>query len=84
MLEKYVIPGDTSKWRFVRREVFNIISQTVVKSRGQKSFIVSIMDEVKNELKEDAEKFILRQAGEKYGNIVNTGYFSIEKREFQN
>jgi len=38
------------------------------------------MDEVKNELKEDAEKFILRQAGEKYSNIINTGYFTIEKR----
>jgi len=34
MLDMYIIPGDNSKWRFVRREVFNIISQTVVKTRG--------------------------------------------------
>lgn len=84
MLEMFTIPGDTSKWRYVRREVFSIISQTAVKTRGQKSLIVSIMDEVKDELKEDAEKHILRQSGEKYSNIINTGYFTLEKREIQN
>lgn len=59
MLEMFKIPDDNSKWKFVRREIFEIFTTQNQDSRGSKSFLVGIMDEVKNELKEDSEKFVL-------------------------
>jgi len=60
MLEMFKISDDNSKWKFVRREIFEIFTaQSQDNSRNSKSFLVGIMDEVKNELKEDSEKFVL-------------------------
>jgi hypothetical protein len=35
-------------------------------NRGQKSFLNSILDDIKTELKEDAENHVLRECGENY------------------
>jgi transcription elongation factor SPT6 len=80
MLEKYRFPDDTTKWRFLRREIFEIISSTVTNNRGQKSFLLSIVDEIKQELTEDAEKFVLRQSAEKYKALIQTGFFTLDNQ----
>ena len=60
MFEKFRYPDDQSKWKFLRREIFEIFSsQNQDSNRGQKSFLNSILDEIKNELKEDAENHVL-------------------------
>lgn len=59
MFEKFKYPDDTTKWRFLRREIFEIFSaQSTQANRGQKSFLSSILEEIKLELKEDAESFV--------------------------
>lgn len=78
MFEMYRVNDDQSKYRFLRREIFEIISQTQANSRGQKSFLMSIMDEIRVELKEDAEKYVLRQCTGKYREMINTCYFSLD------
>ena len=55
-------PDDNTKWKFVRREIFEIFTQSQENNRGSKSFLVWIMDEIKNEIKEDNEKFVIEQA----------------------
>lgn len=52
-------------------------------NKGQKSFLSSIKEEIKDELKEDAETFILGQCGEKYRQIIEAGYFKTEKQMTQ-
>lgn len=79
MLDKFKSPDDTSKWKFVRREIFEIFTAQSSENRNSKSFLVSIMDEIKNELREDSENFVLNESGKKYDSIINTGYFKMEK-----
>jgi len=74
MFNNFKFPDDLSKWRFVRREIFEFISSTA-QDRNQKSFLVSILEEVRNELKEDAEKFVLSECSEKYQTLLEMGYF---------
>lgn len=84
MLEKFKYPNDETKWRFLRREIFEIISSKSQDSlRGQKSFLVSILDEIKQELKEDAEKQILRECSETYRELIETGYFKCQTENRQ-
>ena len=43
MFEKFKYPEDTTKWRFLRREIFEIFSaQSTQANKGQKSFLMSI------------------------------------------
>tara|TARA_B110000285_G_scaffold231264_1_gene299584 strand:- start:733 stop:927 length:195 start_codon:yes stop_codon:yes gene_type:complete len=59
MFEKFKYPEDTTKWRFLRREIFEIFSaQSTQANKGQKSFLMSILEEIKLELKEDAENSV--------------------------
>ena len=60
MFDYFRFPEDTTKWRFLRREIFEIFcAQNTEANKGSKSFLVSIIEEVKNELKENAEKFVI-------------------------
>jgi len=36
------------------------------------------MDEIKEELREDAETYVINQCGDKYRGMINTGYFKKE------
>lgn len=79
MFEKFKFPDDTTKWRFLRREIFEIFSaQSTQANKGQKSFLTSILDEIKIELKEDAEISINTSCSEKYRELMKTGYFKIQ------
>lgn len=78
MFDYFRFPEDTTKWRFLRREIFEIFSaQNTEANKGSKSFLVSIIEEVKNELKENAEKFVIDQCSSKYSEMMSTGYFKI-------
>lgn len=67
MFDYFKFPEDATKWRFLRREIFEIFSaQNTQANKGSKSFLMSIVDEVKNELKEDAEKYVIDQCNQKY------------------
>ena len=81
MLDKFKFEDDNTKWRFLRREIFEIISN---RAPNSKSLFVSIMDEIKSELKEDAEKFVLKQCGQKYESIIGMGYFKRENSDSDN
>lgn len=59
MLLMFKYPDDNTKWKFVRREIFEIFTQISENNRGSKSFLVLIMDEIKNEIKEDSERFVI-------------------------
>ena len=64
MYEKYKFPEDTSsQWNLVRREVFQIFNAPNTnnpdKQKGVKNFLTSIMDEIKEELREDAETHVI-------------------------
>ena len=77
MLEKFKFEDDSTKWRFLRREIFEIISNRSVDPSGKatKSLYVSILNEIQAELKDDAEKFVLRECIAKYENLIQTGFF---------
>ena len=75
--DMFSIQNDDSKWKNLRMEVFQHLSQTSHDGKGKKSFYEVILDEVKNELKEDSEKCVLEEAREKYEQILATGYFKI-------
>ena len=78
MFEKFKYPEDTTKWRFLRREIFEIFSaQSTQANKGQKSFLMSILEEIKLELKEDAENFVTNCCSQKYQELLGTGYFKI-------
>lgn len=47
--------------------------------KGAKTFEASIIDEIIEELKEDAETFVLQKCKSRYKEIVNMGYFKVEK-----
>ena len=75
MWEKYRLHDDTSKWKYPRREIFEIIINR--KSKDSNGLYSSIMEEVKAELKEDAQKFILTECQAKYENLFKTSFFSM-------
>lgn len=84
-------PDDTTKWKFVRKEIFEIFtnngSSGNLDRQKNKCFLSSIMNEIKNELKEDSENFVLTQCGTTYQSLINTGYFKINepcRKEVQN
>lgn len=77
MFDKYKVNEDATKWRFLRREIFEIISSTSTENKNQKSFLINILDEIKSELKEDAEKFVLHECAANYETLLNTGYFKL-------
>lgn len=90
------IQDDNSKWKFVRREIFEIFtacgtqnqdknrknskSFLVTNKQINKSLLVGIMDEIKTELREDSEKFVIEQSQRQYNQIINAGYFKIDGR----
>jgi hypothetical protein len=79
MFDYFRFPEDSTKWRFLRREIFEIFSaQNTQANKGSKSFLMSIVDEVKTELKEDAEKYVIDQCNQKYTQMMSTGYFKIQ------
>ena len=91
MLEMFKYPDDTTKWKFVRKEIFEIFtnngSSGNLDRQKNKCFLSSIMNEIKNELKEDSENFVLTQCGTTYQSLINTGYFKINepcRKEVQN
>ena len=45
-----------------------------------KSFLTSIIDEVIQELKEDAENFVVDECSKKYQDLIEMGYFKIERK----
>jgi len=45
-----------------------------------KSLFESIIDEVKSELKEDAENFVVQECSKKYQDLIQMGYFKIERQ----
>jgi dipeptidase len=47
--------------------------------KGAKTFEASIIDEIIEELKEDAETFVLQKCKSRYKEVVNMGYFKVEK-----
>ena len=87
MLEMFKYPDDTTKWKFVRKEIFEIFTNNGVSGnmeRGKnKCFLASIMAEIKNELKEDSENHVLTQCGSTYHSLINTGYFKINEPCFK-
>jgi hypothetical protein len=84
MFEKFKFPEDTTKWRFLRREIFEIFSaQSTQTNKGQKSFLMSILDEIKIELKEDAESHVTKSCSQKYRDFMETGYFKIQNEQRQ-
>ena len=67
MFDMFKYPDDSSKWRFLRREIFEIFSlQNTQTNKGQKSFLSNIIEEIKIELKEDAENEVLNKCCSKY------------------
>lgn len=67
MFDMFKYPEDSSKWRFLRREIFEIFSlQNTQTNKGQKSFLSNIIEEIKIELKEDAENEVINQCASKY------------------
>jgi hypothetical protein len=82
MFEKFKFPEDTTKWRFLRREIFEIFSaQNTQTNKGQKSFLTSILDEIKIELKEDAERHVTSCCSQRYKELMDTGYFKIQNEQ---
>ena len=63
----------------MRREIFEIIANQSETQKGHKSFLVSILEEVKLELKEDAEKVVLASCAQTYESLIQTGYFKCQQ-----
>jgi len=63
----------------LRREIFEIIANQSETQKGHKSFLVSILEEVKLELKEDAEKVVLASCAQTYESLIQTGYFKCQQ-----
>jgi predicted house-cleaning noncanonical NTP pyrophosphatase (MazG superfamily) len=91
MLEMFKFPDDSTKWKFVRKEIFEIFTNNGSSgnlARGSnKCFLSSILDEIKAELKEDSENNVLKECGTTYQTLINTGYFKINEpsiKEVQN
>ena len=70
MLEMFKFPDDSTKWKFVRKEIFEIFTNNGSSgnmARGNnKCFLSSILDEIKAELKEDSENNVLKECGNCY------------------
>ena len=83
MLEMFQFPEDITKWQIVRREIIDLFTKvepTTVGLKGtKKCFLQSIIDEIKNELKEDCENHVLRLSGITYQQMMNAGYFKINE-----
>lgn len=47
--------------------------------KGAKTFEASIIDEITEELREDAETYVLQKCKSRYKEVVNMGYFKVEK-----
>jgi hypothetical protein len=79
MLDKFQPPDEQSKWGIPRREVIGMLSGSEKGPPGQ-SFLQSIIDEVVEELKEDAENFVVYESSRKYQDLIEMGYFKIDRK----
>lgn len=72
-----------NEWSRSRKEIQRIFCQdnSTITSKVEQPFILSILDEVKEELKEDAENFIVQQSRARYREIIQMGYFSIGSQD---
>ena len=82
IFEKFTPSNDTSKWFIPRREVFGILSGDFHMATGVKeNFSQSIIGEIKLELKEDAENFVIQQCTKKYADLIQKSYFKKDGRD---
>ena len=83
VFEMFQPPNDTSQWQIPRREVFGILSGSFSSQRASKgvSFLQSIINEIKIELREDAESYVIRQSTKKYQDLIQKAYFKIDIKD---
>lgn len=70
-------------WGNARREILRYLytdtkSIQELAKKGQKPFVQSIIQEVKEELREDAESHVISLCKEKYSELIDMGYFKLE------
>lgn len=92
MFERYDDPdskNDKSKWSEIRESIKRIFLQEgnpmqigSIRSRKAKTFSACIQQEVKNELREDAETWVLKECKTSYEKLIKKGYFKIENQHF--
>lgn len=56
----------------------NPMMSSSAKGAQQRTFVASILDEIRDELKEDAEANVIGECKAKYTKLIKMGYFRID------
>lgn len=72
---------DDVKKRFIRGP--SQINSGPSKAQKQRTFMETIVEEIEEELREDAELFVIKKCKEKYRELIEMGYFKMLDDEYK-